>query len=726
MDNSENKKKNKKKKIVFATTASVLLLGATAATAAITGIIISKRTKLEKAKKEATNLVNAIPDDYSKKQGLLEKLKSAKTYEEFKAISKEAKEILDEIASGKEDPKKVEEAKQKALEAINRLNVDNKLKSKLLDSLNKEEIKIFEIQNIEQEAEKEYNADRSRRVSENNQTENYLSVLINSIKDQDKANELKDKLDLLKNNSDNSKQLEQDLNNLASFVKDKNKSDELKEKISEIIVTPTKEALLKKAELDKLATLNLESTNQKLNDLKAELEKAIENANDNPASSLRKLAEIQKKIEEAIREEDGEQKLLAAKKEMIKDRINSSTLSDSEKKSEIAKIEATTNEKEFGRASTKLEAILDKKKIDDVKELEKTIEEAILSSTSQEELLKIKKDQLKEKINSSTLLPSEKEKLLSEVDKANSLSKFDTTKGLVKEELEKEKQRENSKEVDTLLNSIENEVENQLATENKNTSKSVFDVKKEVLIDLVNNSSLSSEEKEKLLSEANSISKDSDNSLEALKELTNKVNKDISFNNVKNEALKIANTIEEPRKSELRDKINNLSSEDSNELQKLLSEAQKEANSEDKKDELAKAIESVKQIDSSNPKKQALEKMLEDSNNLSLSELRNINEQIQSILDSKEESQVIQNKNDAKLVESLIEDIKDPKKKEELKSSLDKILNSNLDNSSETINDLNRLASKVSNPEKVAQLKEKIAAAVVTPEEKLNTKKRRT
>ncbi|VEU68978.1 GA module-containing protein [Mycoplasmopsis canis] len=708
---------DKKRKRILAASAGILLLG-TAATA--TAVILTKKAKLERAKSEANESVNALPDDYSKKPELVAKLKKAKTYEDFVAIAREAKAILADLAAGKEDPKKVEEAKAKAIEAINRLGADNNFKAKLIDSLNKGDLKIKDIQNIEKEAEKEYEADRSRRVSENDQTENYLSSLINSIKDKSKAAELQDKLDELKNSSDNSKELQADLNKLANIVSDKTLSDSLKEKIEKAIITPSEEAQAKKAELEKFATSNLESSNSKLNELKEALANAVENADKNPAAALRKLEEIQKQIEEAIKAEDGENKLLTAKKEMLKERIDSSNLSEEAKKSEKAKIDATRNEKEFDRASTKADAILNAQKQNDIKAVEKEIEAALEASMTAEEILNVKKDQLKDKINNSTLLPSEKEKLLAEVESSKSLSEFNTDKEMIEKQLENEKSKENSQKVKDALASIESSINEQLSSENKDSDKSAFDIKKEVLVNTIKNSNLPESEKEKLLSEVNSLNNSSE---EDLKNLTNKTNKEVAFNNAKDEALNIINTLEEPKKSELKEKLNSLSSENANEVQKILAEASNEANTEDKKDALTKARESVSALDASNPKKSELEKLLENPDSLSISDIENINSQAELILDSKEESQLKQNENEKKLVESLLKDIQNPAKKAELQAELEKVLNKNSDTSSTIEEDLNRLADKVKDTDKVAKLKKAVADAVVTPEEKVVAKK---
>ncbi|EIE41565.1 hypothetical protein MCANUFG1_01761 [Mycoplasmopsis canis UFG1] len=708
---------DKKRKRILAASAGILLLG-TAATA--TAVILTKKAKLERAKSEAHESVNALPDDYSKKPELVAKLKKAKTYEDFVAIAREAKAILADLAAGKEDPKKVDEAKGKAIEAINRLDADNNFKAKLIDSLNKGDLKIKDIQNIEKEAEKEYEADRSRRVSENDQTENYLSSLINSIKDKSKAAELQDKLDELKNSSDNSKELQADLNKLANIVSDKTLSDSLKEKIEKAIITPSEEAQAKKAELEKFATSNLESSNSKLNELKEALANAVENADKNPAAALRKLEEIQKQIEEAIKAEDGENKLLTAKKEMLKERIDASNLSEEAKKSEKAKIDATRNEKEFDRASTKADAILNAQKQNDIKAVEKEIEAALEASMTAEEILNVKKDQLKDKINNSTLLPSEKEKLIAEVESSKSLSEFNTDKEMIEKQLENEKSKENSQKVKDALASIESSINEQLSSENKDSDKSAFDIKKEVLVNTIKNSNLPESEKEKLLSEVNSLNNSSE---EDLKNLTNKTSKEVAFNNTKDEALNIINTLEEPKKSELKEKLNSLSSEDANEVQKILAEASNEANTEDKKDALTKARESVSALDASNPKKSELEKLLENPDSLSISDIENINSQAELILDSKEESQLKQNENEKKLVESLLKDIQNPAKKAELQAELEKVLNKNSDTSSTIEEDLNKLADKVKDADKVAKLKEAVANAVVTPEEKVVAKK---
>ncbi len=715
----DSNKKNKK--IAVGTTAALLLLGAaTGGTAA--GLILTKKAKFEASKKEATELVNAIPDNFYKKPGLLEKLSQAKNYEDYIAISAEARIAIEEAKAGKEDPEKVREAKLKASLAINRLEVNNKLKAKLLNDLNKGEIKIVEIYKIEKEAEKEYQADRSRKVSENKQTENYINLLINKVNNKEKSDALKDKLDVLKDDTSVYKNKENDLNKLADLVKDESRNKSLKEQISKAISTPEEEALAKKVELEKFANSNLQADNAELKNLIDSLNKATENASENPVASLRKLSEIQKKIEEEIKKEDGADKLLAAKKLMLEERINSSTLSAEAKKSEIAKIKAADSEKEFERASAKTEVVLSNQKENDIKAVEKAIEEALKTSLSESEILKAKKEQLKEKINASTLLPSEKEKMIADLESANTLAKFNTNKEIIEDQLNQEKEKQNSKQVAELLNSIEGEINTELTAENESTSKSAFDIKKEIVADLISKSSLSTEEKQKIQAELDGLNGEAANALQSLKEISNKVNAEIAFNEAKAEANKLIDTLEEPKKSELKEKLNSISNSDHNEIQKIISEATNEANSEDKKDALTKAEKLVSKLDDSNPRKQELLNQLNNHQDLSLSQANKIIEEAEAILDSKEEGQLSQNNNEKQLLESLINDVKDPNKKEELAQALKNVEETLNDNSKQVLDYLNNLADKVLNSDKVSELKQKALDAVVTPEKKLENK----
>ncbi|WP_369085962.1 hypothetical protein AB5V95_00500 [Metamycoplasma spumans] len=717
----DNNKKKKNKKIAIATTAALLLLGAAAGGTAA-GLILTKKAKFEASKKEATELVNAIPDNFYKKPGLLEKLLQAKTYEDYIAISAEARIAIEEAKAGKEDPEKVREAKLKASLAINRLEVNNKLKAKLLNDLNKGDIKIVEIYKIEKEAEKEYQADRSRRVSENKQTKNFINLLITKVNNKEKSDLFKEKLDALEDDTSVYKNRENGLNKLADLVKDESTKKSLKEQISKAILTPEEEALAKKAELEEFAKSNLQADNAELKNLIDSLNKAIENSSENPVASLRKLSEIQKKIEEEIKKEDGADKLLAAKKLMLEERINSSTLSTEAKKSEIAKIKATDSEKEFERASAKAEVVLSNQKENDIKAVEKAIEEALKTSLSESEILKAKKEQLKEKINASTLLPSEKEKMIADLESANTLAKFNTNKEIIEDQLNQEKEKQNSKQVAELLNSIEDEIDTQLTSENENPSKSAFDIKKEIVADLINKSSLSADEKQKIQAELESLNREAANALQSLKEISNRVNAQIAFNEAKAEANKLIDTLEEPKKSELKEKLNSISNSDHNEIQKIISEAKDEANSEDKKDALTKAEKLVSKLDDSNPIKQELLNQLNNHQDLLLSQINKIIDEAEAILDSKEEGQLSRNNNEKQLLESLINDVKDPNKKEELTQALKNVEETLNDNSKQILDYLNNLADKVSNSDKASELKQKASDAVVTPEEKLENK----
>ncbi|EIE39307.1 hypothetical protein [Mycoplasmopsis canis] len=323
-------------------------------------------------------------------------------------------------------------------------------------------------------------------------------------------------------------------------------------------------------------------------------------------------------------------------------------------------------------------------KADDILSVDKIKAEAEkeLLSQGEKDLLKAQKDALKNKIDASKLSDTEKNKLKEKVDAATSTN-FDSVNKEVNDKIKSSTDNADEllaldkKEVEDLISNVtdsfkKEELTNKLSStstpeevaelkkevEDTIKNQAFVNAKKEALIAKIDESSnLSAAEKERLKEQVNKV-----NDLESAIKAENDVNNAIAESNIRNKAKEVVELLKDGEiKNNLKNKLDSTNSiedilEVIDQAEKILDDSRKEAK---------KVIDSIEDTNKKNALNEELAKVKTQA------EIEAIkNEALNYAAYERAEKEAQSKDLDKKEAESLVDQITDPAKKQELKDQL--------------------------------------------------------